>query len=128
MGGKWMGWVGMIMTVLTVLFLLMDAGMKLAGAKASVDATGALGFDPAMVRTLGVILLVSTLLYAFPATAPLGAILVTAYLGGAVAVQWQHKAALGSQVLFGVYVGVLLWGGLWFRSAALRQILPWAGN
>ena len=101
-------WVGWGLTVLTALFLLMDAGMKVAGARASIDATGALGFGAETTRMLGYILLVCTLLYLYPRTSVLGAVLVTAYLGGAIAVQLQHKSPLFSHVLFGVYVGVFL--------------------
>lgn len=118
-------WVGWGLTVLTALFLLMDAGMKVAGARASIDATGALGFDAETTRKLGYILLVCTLLYLYPRTSVLGAVLVTAYLGGAIAVKLQHKSPLFSHVLFGVYVGVFLWGGVFFRSPTLRSVLPW---
>ncbi len=117
-------WTGYVLSALAVLFLLMDAGMKVAGARVSVEATAGLGFDPALVTTLGAILLVATLLYAFPRTALLGAILVTGYLGGAIAVQLQHKAPLFSHVLFGVYLGLFVWGGLFLRSPALRGLIP----
>lgn len=118
-------WIGWGLTLLTVLFLLMDAGMKVAGARASIDATGALGFSAETTRILGAILLVCTLLYLYPRTSMLGAVLVTGYLGGAIAVQLQHKNPMFSHVLFGVYVGLFLWGGVFFRSATLRGLLPW---
>jgi DoxX-like family len=118
-------WAGWGCTLLTALFLLMDAGMKVAGARISIDATGALGFGGEITRILGVILLVCTLLYLYPRTAVLGAVLLTGYLGGAIAVHLQHKSALFSHVLFGFYVGLVLWGGVFLRSPALRSVLPW---
>jgi hypothetical protein len=115
---------GRALTVLSVLFLLLDAGMKVAGARVSVDATVALGFEEAHVRTLGAILLVATLLYAFPGTSIFGAILITGYLGGAIAVHLQHHSPLASHVLSGVYLGLFVWGGLYLRSAELRSLVP----
>jgi DoxX-like family len=118
-------WVGWGLTALTTLFLLMDAGMKVAGAQASIDATGALGFGSETTRTLGWILLVCTLLYLHPRTSVLGAVLLTGYLGGAIAVHLQHKDPLFSHVLFGLYVGVFMWTGTFFRLPTLRSVLPW---
>lgn len=118
---KYAGWT---LTVLVVLFLLMDAGMKVAGARVSVDATVALGFAENHARVLGVILLIATLLYVVPRTSILGAILITAYLGGAVAIHLQHRDPLASHILFGVYSGLFVWGGLYLRSPALRSLVP----
>jgi hypothetical protein len=89
-----------------------------------MQATMALGFTSNQVRTLGAILLVSTLLYALPPTSILGAILVTAFLGGAVAINFQHGTPVASHLLFGVYVGGILWAALFLRSETLRSILP----
>jgi hypothetical protein len=119
-------WVGWGFTLLTALFLLMDAGMKVAGARASIDATGALGFGSETTRILGLILLVCTLLYMYPRTSVLGAVLLTGYLGGAIAVHLQHKSPLLSHVLFGFYVGLFLWGGIFLRSPALRGVFLWS--
>ena len=124
MGEKWMVYIGYALSVLSVLFLLMDGGMKAAGASVSIEATQKLGFEPAMTRTLGIILIVFTILYVVPQTSVLGALLITAYLGGAVAIQLQQGAPLYSHTLFGVYVGLMVWGGLWFRFASLREIVP----
>ena len=120
-----MNWIGYGLTGLSTLCLLMDAGMKIVSAKPSIDATVGLGFQEGQVPILGTILLVATALYAFPRTALLGAILVTGYLGGAIAIKYRQGAPLFSDVLFGVYVGVMVWGGLWLRSTALRQLVPW---
>jgi hypothetical protein len=115
---------GWVLTLLAVLFLLMDATMKVAGARVSVDATVALGFAQAHVRVLGTILLVAVLLYALPRTSVFGAILITGYLGGTVAVHLQHRDPLASHVLFGVYLGLFVWSGLYLRSAELRSLVP----
>ena len=121
---KLMTYGGWALTVLAILFLLMDAGMKLAGASVSVEASSALGFDEDQVRLLGVILLASVVLYTIPQSAPLGAILITAYLGGAIAVNLQHHTPLFSHQLFGVYLGLFVWGGLFLRTPQLRSLLP----
>jgi hypothetical protein len=120
--------IGYGLTVLSTLFLLMDAGMKIVSAKPSIVATMDLGFRATQVPVLGVILLIATVLYAYPRTALLGAVLVTGYLGGGIAIQYRQAAPLFSNVLFGVYLGLMVWGGLWLRSPALRRLLPWEGQ
>ena len=126
MNSKLAARLGIVLSALCVLFLVMDGGMKAAGAQVAIDATAQLGFAASTTRVLGVILLVATLLYAVPTTAVLGAVLVTGYLGGAIASQLHQGSPLGSHVLFGVYVGWVLWSGLWLRSAPLRAVLPLA--
>ena len=119
-----MWWTGFVMSTLVVLFLFMDAGMKLAAVQPVLDAGQQLGFPgAAMARKLGALLLVCTLLYVWPRTSVLGAILVTAFLGGAVATHVRMGNPLFSHVLFGVYLGVLLWGGLVLRDPRLRALL-----
>ena len=89
-----------------------------------LDAGEQIGFPgAAMTRKLGALLMLCTLLYVWPRTSLLGAILVTAYLGGAVATHVRLGNPLFSHVLFGVYVGVLLWGGLLLREPRLRALL-----
>jgi hypothetical protein len=113
------------MSGLVIAFMLMDATMKLLALPAVLEASGALGFAGVdMARGLGIVLLVCTLLYAAPRTAVLGAILLTGYLGGAVATHVRVGNPLFSHVLFGVYLGVLLWGGLYLRDAGLRALMP----
>jgi len=110
-----------------VLFLLVDAGMKLAALRPVLEAGEQIGFPGAdMARKLGVLLLICTLLYVYPRTSLLGAILVTAFLGGGVATHVRLGSPLFTHVLFGVYVGVLLWGGLVLRDPRLRALL-WPG-
>jgi hypothetical protein len=117
-------YLGVGLTALVVLFLVMDASMKIAGASASIAATKELGFPPNLVPVLGWILAITTLLYAVPRTSLLGAILLTGYLGGAIAIQLQHGSPIATHVLFGLYLCVLAWTGLWLRFSSLRDALP----
>jgi len=120
--GRTIGWV---LSGLAIAFLLMDATMKLLALPVVLETSGPLGFPgAAMARGLGVLLLVCTLLYAAPQTAVLGAILLTGYLGGAVATHVRVGDPLFSHDLFGVYVGVFLWLGLYLRDARLRALVP----
>ncbi|MBV9559937.1 MAG: DoxX family protein [Bradyrhizobium sp.] len=120
---RWAGW---ILSGLVIAFCLMDGVMKLFHPQFVIDATSDIGWpaDPATLTALGVILLVSTALYALPRTAVLGAVLLTGYLGGAVASHVRHADPLFTHDLFGVYLGVLVWGGLWFRDTRLRALMP----
>ena len=122
----WVVWAGRILSGLVVLFLVFDGAIKLVPLQVVVDTTAELGWpvDAPTLRALGVVLIASALLYAYPRTALLGAILITAYLGGAVATHVRIGSPLFSHVLFGVYVGVMAWGGLWFREPRLRALLP----
>jgi hypothetical protein len=116
---------GWILSGLAILFLTMDAVMKLLALPVVIEAGTALGFPgESMARLLGVILIVCTALYAVPRTSVLGAILLTGYLGGAVATHVRAGNPLFSHVLFGVYVGVLVWAGIYLRDAKLRRQIP----
>jgi DoxX-like family len=117
---------GLALTALVTLFLLMDAAMKLVPLPVVLETMGQLGWpaDAATARLLGVITLISLALYLWPRTSVLGAILLTAYLGGAVATHTRIGSPLLSHILFGVYVGVLVWAGLWLRNPALRALIP----
>lgn len=118
-------WIGRAMSGLVVLFLLgASVFPKLAGMAAARDPMVQLGWNPRYLMAIGLIELGCTLLYAFPRTAFLGAILTTGLLGGAIATQWRADQPLFSHVLFGVYLGLLMWGGLWLRDPALRALLP----
>jgi hypothetical protein len=118
-------WAGWAMTGIVVVFLLVDAFMKLAAPKVVTDAGAELGFAGATAnRQLGVILLICTAIHLVPRTRVLGAIVLTGYLGGAVATQMRVHAPVFSTVLFGAYLGVLLWGGLWFRDPRVRSLIP----
>jgi hypothetical protein len=121
--------IGWVMSGLVIAFLLMDAAMKLLALPVVLEASGPLGFPgAAMARGLGIVLLLCTLLYAAPQTAVLGAILLTGYLGGAAATHVRVGSPLFTHVLFGVYLGLLLWAGLYLRDAALRRLIPFRKN
>jgi len=118
-------WVGWVLSGLVIVFLLMDATMKLLTLPIVLEASGALGFPGAdMARALGILLLICTLLYVAPQTAVLGAILLTGFLGGAVATHVRVGSPLFTHVLFGVYLGVMLWAGLYLRDSRLRALVP----
>ncbi|MEP6920323.1 MAG: DoxX family protein [bacterium] len=120
---KGMIWTGRIMSWLPALFLLVDAVMKLIKPAPVVEATVGLGYPESVIVGLGIVLLASTILYLIPSTAILGAILLTGYLGGAVATHVRVRAGWFA-ILFPVVFGILLWGGLYFRDARMRVLLP----
>ncbi len=117
-------WGARILSAVPVLFLLLDAVMKLAAARVVLDTMPKLGYPASLARTLGVILIIPLVLYVIPRTAVLGAILLTGYLGGAVATHLRVGSPLLSDMLFPVYVGVMLWGGLYLRDARVRELIP----
>jgi hypothetical protein len=121
---KKMIWAGRIISALMVVLLLIDAVMKVMKASAAVQGTIEVGYPESSVVGIGVALLVSTILYAIPRTSILGAILVTGYLGGAVATNVRVSAPLFSNVLVPVYIGVLVWGGLYLRDDQLGRLIP----
>ncbi len=111
------------MSGLPVLFLLADGVMKWIKPKQVVEATVQLGYPESSIVGIGLLLLASTLLYIWPRTAILGAILLTGYLGGAVATHLRMSAVLFNE-LFPVLIAALLWGGLWLRDRRLQQLVP----
>lgn len=117
-------WTGRIMSILSILFFLMDAVMKLLKPAFVVDATVKLGYQEGVIQGLGIALLIGTILYAIPGTSVLGAILLTGYLGGAVASNVRVGNPLFSNVLFPVYFALVLWGGLYLRDKRLRALIP----
>jgi hypothetical protein len=116
-------WAGRVLSGLSVLFLLVDSVMKIMRAQVSVEGTVQLGYPESTVVGIGVVLLVCTLLYVIPQTAILGAVLLTGYLGGAVATQVRVNNPIFSHVLFPVYVGVMVWGGLYLRDPRVRALI-----
>lgn len=120
---KRMTWAGHIMTVLSALFLLLDGVMKLVKPAPVVEATARLGFPESALAGVGIVLLACTILYLIPHTAVLGAILLTGYLGGAVATQVRAGSGL-FETFFPVIFGALVWGGLFLRDARVRELIP----
>jgi DoxX-like family len=117
-------WAGLVVSILPALFLIFDGAMKLVKPVPVVEATVRLGYDERVIVPLGVVLITSTVLYLVPRTAVLGAILLTGYLGGAVASHLRHGDSW-FEIFFPVVFGALLWGGLVLRDERLRLLVPW---
>jgi hypothetical protein len=109
-------WTGRILSGLAVLFMLFDSITKIMQVPAVLKASANLGYGDSSIQVVGIILLVCLGLYAIPRTSILGAVLLTGYLGGAVASNLRVGAPLFSNVLFPVYFGILLWAGLYLRN------------
>jgi hypothetical protein len=116
-------WFGRIMAAFTVLFLLVDAVMKLIKPPPVVQATVDLGYPESRIIGLGIVLLACVVLYVIPKTSLLGAILLTGYLGGAVATHVRVGSPLFTHTLFPVYLGALVWGGLFLRDPRMRMLI-----
>ncbi|HZJ45749.1 MAG TPA: DoxX family protein [Pyrinomonadaceae bacterium] len=116
-------WAGRIITGLVVLFFLFDSIMKLVKPAFVVEANQQLGYSEHLIIPIALVLLVSTILYVIPVTAVLGAILLTGYMGGAVATHVRVDAPLFN-VVFAVLFGMLVWAGLFFREPRLKALLP----
>ncbi len=121
---KKMLWTGYVLSALPALFLLVDAVMKFVKPAVVVEGTTKLGYNMNVITPLGAVLLVSTLLYIFPRTAVLGAILLTGYLGGAVDCHVRAGDPLFSAILFPVYFGIAIWLGLYLRDPRIRALTP----
>jgi DoxX-like family len=117
-------WIGWILTALPALFLLMDGVMKVMKPDFVVKATVEMGYPEDVIFGLGIVVLICVVLYIVPNTAVLGAILLTGYLGGAVATHVRHGDPLVSHVLAPVYFAILLWGGLYLREPRLSALIP----
>ncbi len=118
-------WIGRCLSGLLILFLLADGLVKLVPIPAVSETLSQLGYPTTVgfERGLGVLMLLCTLLYAVPQTEALGAVLLTGYLGGAIASQLRIGNPVFSHLLFGVYLGVAAWAGLWLRSRKVRALL-----
>jgi hypothetical protein len=117
-------WTGRVLSALPALFLLFDGAMKLVKPQFVVDATVKLGYPENVIVPLGIVVVVCTVLYLVPRTSVLGAILLTGYLGGAVATHVRHEDG-PFDIVFPVIFGALIWGGLVLRDSQLRSLLPW---
>ena len=117
-------WAGRMMSGLAALFLLWDGVMKLLKPAVVLKATRDLGYPESDIVGIGVLLLGCTLLYLFPRSSILGAILLTGYLGGAIASQVRAEASWFN-VVFALVFACLVWGGLWLRDIRVRGFLPY---
>jgi hypothetical protein len=111
------------MSGVPVLFLLFDSGAKLSMAAPVVEATSKMGYPPSTIVPIGVILLACVIVYLIPRTATLGAVLLTGYLGGAIATHVRVGDPLFSHVLFPIYFASLIWGGLYLRDGRVRAMI-----
>ena len=113
-------WTGRIINILCLLFLAFDAVMKIIKESHSIEGSAKLGWSVNLVQPLGIVLLVCTIIHAIPRTVVLGAILITAYLGGAVAIMVR----VGEPCYFPIIFAVLIWAGLFLRNRKVRSIIP----
>jgi hypothetical protein len=118
--------VGRALSALAIAFLAFDTAIKLAQMSVVAETLGALGYPADLGFTIGVVELVCVVLYAVPRTAVLGAILLTALFGGGIATHIRVGDPLFTHILFGVYLGLFVWGGLYLRNARVRELLPLA--
>ena len=120
-------WLGRVLSGLVILFLLFDGAIKLVPWPVVTETMDRIGYGSSetLARSLGIITIVCTVLYAIPPTSILGAILFTGYLGGAMTSHLRIGSPLFSHTLFGFYLGLMVWGGLWLRDRNLRALMPW---
>ncbi|HUJ61193.1 MAG TPA: DoxX family protein [Kofleriaceae bacterium] len=116
-------WISRVLQALVVLFLLVDAIGKILKLAPYVEGTTRVGYAPGVLVPLGLVLLASTILYVVPRTAVLGAMLLTAYLGGATATHVR----IGEPFVLPVVFGIVVWGCLYLRDSRLRALLPFGG-
>jgi hypothetical protein len=116
---------GRILSGLVILFLLLDGAIKLVPWPVVTETLDRMGYGSSetLARSLGIITIVCTVLYSIPPTSILGAILLTGYLGGAMASHVRIGSPLFTHVLFGFYLGLIVWGGLWLRDRNLRTLI-----
>jgi hypothetical protein len=119
-------WLGRVLSGLVIVFLLFDGAIKLVPWPVVTETMDRIGYGSSenLARSLGVITIACTILYAIPPTSILGAILLTGYLGGAMASHLRIGSPLFSHTLFGFYLGLMVWGGLWLRDRRLRKLIP----
>lgn len=121
-------WTGRLLSAVPVVILIIDAVLKLIRTAPMTHGMARLGYADGLVRGIGAVLLVCIAVYVIPRTAVLGAILLTAYLGGGVAAELRAGNPLFSNILLPVYVALMLWGGLYLRDDRLRVLNPFRGD
>ncbi len=119
-GARITGWV---LSGIVILFCLFDSFGKFAKPEAVIEGTRQFGYPEHLITPIGIMLLVCTVLYSIPRTALLGAVLLTGYLGGAVASNVRVENPLFSHTLFSVYFAIIAWLGLYLRSGKLRRLV-----
>ena len=121
-------WAGRILSGVVILFLTLDGAIKLVPIAAVTETLAQMGYPASagLARGLGILLLLCTLLYGIPRTSLLGAVLLTGYLGGAIASHLRIGSPVFSHLLFGAYLGLMLWGGLYLRDRRVRALNPFA--
>lgn len=119
-------WAGRVLSGLAILFLLFDGLIKLPPLEIVTTTSKEMGLPAtdSFARFLGIVTLACTVLYAWPRTALLGAVLLTGLFGGAIATHLRIGSPLFSHTLFGIYLGVVVWGGLWLRDERVRRVMP----
>jgi hypothetical protein len=117
-------WIGRIFSGLFALFMVFDTGIKLLNLKIVEESMAALGYPPGLGQPIGALEAILLVLYLVRRTSVLGAVLFTGVFGGAIASHLRMGDPLLSHVLFGVYLGLFAWGGLWLRDPALRALFP----
>ena len=117
-------WAGRIISALAVLFLLFDSVIKVMKLAPAVEGTARLGYPESLVLGIGMLEPVCLGVYVIPRTAVLGAILLTGYLGGAIATHVRVGSPIFTHTFFPIYVAVLVWGGLFLRDDRLRALVP----
>ncbi|HUB29664.1 MAG TPA: DoxX family protein [Terracidiphilus sp.] len=121
--GKGAVWTGRVLSTLAVLFMLFDAAGKFVMAGPVVEAFQRLGFPTSLAPGVGVLIVICTLAYVIPRTAVFGAVLLSAFLGGAVAIQMRAGSPL-FETVFPVIFGVIVWAGVYLRDCRLREVFP----
>jgi len=114
---------GWVLSILAILLLLADGFAKLIKPEPVIQATLQLGYPESTITTIGILVIICTIIYAIPRSAFIGAILLTGFLGGAIATHFRINNPLFSHTLFPVYILLFIWLGLYLRSASLRKLL-----
>ena len=124
-----MVWTGRTLTALFALFILgASVAPKLLGMPVAEETMQQLGWPTGYAFAIGVLELACLILYLYPRTNLLGAILFMGLFGGAMATHIRAGSPLFSHILFSIYLGLFMWGGLWLRLPALRAVLPMLGR
>lgn len=121
---KFLPWAGWVLTAVFTLFMLLDTAIKLLRLKVVDNSLAQLGYPVNLGFPIGVLQAILLVLYLVPRTAILGAVLLTGLFGGAMSAHLRASSPLFTHVLFGVYLGIFAWGGLWLRDAKLRALFP----